>query len=319
MSQKKINIAVIGFGHLGKWHYEKSLKFPHVNVVAVVENNYLVASKIKELYPNQAVVSNLEEIIPQIDAAIVVTPTSGHYQLVKKLISEKKHVFCEKPLTTNYLNSKELHQLSLTQEVVLQVGHSERFHCAWEKINRGPEVKFLKNCQLASFIRQAPFKGRAFDVDVVQDLMIHDLDLVNYLFNDSPVKLKAMGSKICSDHYDHVEVFMDLESGRQVHLSAARNFAIEKRFAYFSGPSGCLEVDLMKNEYLFANPAETPTQIYNLEKKDHLMIEQEYFFKSILENTEPVVNSYQGMKVNYLIDQVIESLSSKTEISLIKL
>ncbi len=318
MLLKKINVALVGFGYLGKWHYEKLLKFLNLNVV-VVENGPSSQKKIKEQYPNQRVVSELDEILSQIDAALVVTPTKTHYELVKKLLLAKKDVFCEKPLTISFKQSKELHELSLQQEVILQVGHSERFHSVWEKINSSSDKLLIDNCQMCSFFRHGIFKDRAFDVDVVQDLMIHDLDLITFLLNDWPVKLQAFGSKICSTFFDHVEVIMTLESKKIVHLSAGRNFSLEKRSAYFTGIDGCLEVDLIKHQYIVSHPSSSPGPSSFVQKNDHLMIEQEHFFKSIAEKKKVIVDSYQGMRINYLIDQVNQSLMEKKEISLIKL
>lgn len=316
---KKINIALIGLGHLGKWHYQKLLSFPEVQVVAIVENNPQTKKKVEDNFPQQKVVSSLDEIINEIDAAFVVTPTSFHYSLVKELLSQGKHVFCEKPLSTSYLHSKELHELAQKNKLKLQVGHSERFHFAWDYIKTHNLNHYIEKSEMTSFMRHGTFKGRAFDVDVIQDLMIHDLDLVTFLLADWPIKLFAFGTKICSSLWDHVETILFFANGKKVHLSAARNFSLEKRNVYFSGPAGSLEVDLIKHELTYSSPLSAPSEAFSFSKNDHLLIEQQHFVNSLKNNRPVVVDSYQGARINYLIDQINESLIQNKEIDLLKL
>jgi predicted dehydrogenase len=181
-----IKVAVLGYGHLGKWHCDKTEACAESELYAIVEPFEKNATSAKQKHPQAKVVSSIEEVIDDIDAAVIVTPTSTHYQLSKYLIENKKNVFCEKPLCSTTAEAEEIVNLANDNEVLLQVGHSERFHLVWDKAKN-----YLKNCGQHPFIkinRLAAFKGRATDVDVVQDLMIHDLDLISFL-TDSAVSV----------------------------------------------------------------------------------------------------------------------------------
>ena len=183
---KKVRVAVLGYGHLGKWHCQKVEAYKDVaEFVAIVEKFPAGQEAAKASHPGVKVVSDIKDIINEIDAAFVVTPTSTHFELVKYLLENNKNVFCEKPLCSNDQEAHALAKLAEGKDIVLQVGHSERFHEAWLKLRS--RFQKLPTPFTVRINRSAPFKGRATDVDVVQDLAIHDLDLVLYLF--IPVKV----------------------------------------------------------------------------------------------------------------------------------
>ena len=180
---EKIKIAVLGYGHLGKWHCQKVKHFSHeAELIAIVEKKALsedVKLLLAKEYPNCLIVNDISEVIDQIDAAIVVTPTSSHFELVDYLLKNKKHVFCEKPLTSTLKESLKLKERVESSGSTLQVGHSERFHEVWDLLKYYSD--FFKYPSIVKINRVAPLKGRATDVDVVQDLMIHDIDLMMFL------------------------------------------------------------------------------------------------------------------------------------------
>ena len=126
----KVNVAVIGYGHLGKWHTQKAAGLENSNLVAIVEPFNKEAAQAD--YPDVKIVDRINDVIDEIDAAIIVTPTSTHFELTKTLLENNKHVFCEKPLCSTHEQTKELEKY--LGDRVLQVGHSERCHQAWEKL-----------------------------------------------------------------------------------------------------------------------------------------------------------------------------------------
>ncbi len=311
----KVKVAVIGYGHLGKWHCDKAAASVQANFIAIVEpfeSNRLLAEK---KFPNIKVVNDISQIINDIDAAIIATPTSTHFKLTKYLIENKKHVFCEKPLCDTYEEVLQLEKLIKTNQLVLQVGHSERFHGIWPKVK-----EHIKNLEANVHIRMnriASFKGRAVDVDVVQDLMIHDLDLLNFLFDKEAVSITAFGKKIRTQKYDFAHTSIKYKDGTVAHVSASRNHVQEVRDLEIYSSEGCYYVDLMRNQIAFASKSGADgkyvvTEEY--EKRDHLQIEQNFFYESIIDKKEPTVGFEDGKKAIFLIDKTLQSINLNKEI-----
>ncbi len=308
----KIRVAIIGYGHLGKWHAEKVHCFPELATLQyIVEKSEVNRLKARENHPNAIVVSDLDECIDHIDAGMIVTPTSFHFALAKKLLEHNKHVFCEKPVTESGAQGEELLLLAKKTNRIFQVGHSERFHQIWEKVF-SDYSKYL-DPQIPTYIeikRVAPFKGRATDVDVVQDLMIHDLDLMVYLLGETPTSVRAQGFKMRTDKFDFMRGEFEFSHGRKASISVGRNQTKEVRSVEMTNPHGVLMIDLMANELFEAtSKAEGPNFVSSLkyEKRDHLLLEHKHFYHSITHNEKPIIGIHDGVLAVRLIDRVIES------------
>ncbi len=318
MSHSKIRVAVIGYGHLGKWHCQKTESFPDHSVLKYIVEKFPAGQELaKKAHPNAVVVDDISKCINDIDAAFVVTPTSFHFEIVEYLLKNKKHVFCEKPVTETTDQALKLQELLKANPVVLQVGHSERFHQAWER-----KVEYKHFFEAPSHItlkRVAPFKGRATDVDVVQDLMIHDLDLLVYLFGEAPVSVEAMGFKMRTTHYDYVTANFKFLSGNRATITVGRNQTKEVRELEISNKAGTLLVDLMRNEIQEALGNTTGPEFVSLdkyEKRDHLFLEHKNFYDSIINNKAPIISLADGLIAVRLIDQVLESARTNKEVKL---
>lgn len=320
---KKIKIAVIGYGFLGKWHVEKVLKLAqsenYVELVSIVEVSAEVRDRLKTQLPNVKIVGSLEEIIDQVDACIIVTPTSYHFNIAKSILQKGKHVFCEKPMTTTYLEAMELKRMAEEKKVVFQVGHSERFHLIWDRIKNSPLSELLREKSYARIERAAPFKGRATDVDVVRDLMIHDLDLLLFLFNEWPVTVEAVGYKIRTSNYDFVSCNLTFASGKKANIIAGRNHVEEVRKFDIQGTKGHLQVDMLNCKMKYFGPGHATVEIEEYQKRDHLLEEHRAFYQAILHSTNPPVTSLDGAKAVYLVDQVLASIEHNKIIHLEKL
>lgn len=303
----KVKVAVIGCGYLGKWHLEKAMTLADSEVIAAVdpspETREAMAAKFKGL----KVVASIDEVMDQIEAGIVVTPTSHHYEIVNKLLENNKHVFCEKPLTSTHADALRLKQLLADRNLVVQVGHSERCHQIWEQKELYQE--FLSGSGHARIKRYAPFKGRATDVDVVQDLMIHDLDLLSMLWNEVPVKISATGYKIMTNHWDHVHAELEYPSGRKAAVTVGRAHVEEKRSVELVNENGVCKVDLMNQELLRSKKGQE-VEVFSYERRDHLLIEQKSFYKSILENHQVLVDIEDGLNAVEMIEDVLKSLET---------
>lgn len=312
----KIKVAIIGYGHLGRWHAQKAEAFPELaELKYIVEKFPAGMQAARSAHPNVQVVDDISKIIDDIDAAFVVTPTSFHFEIVEYLLKNNKHVFCEKPLTETTAQALVLKNLLKQKDLVLQVGHSERFHQAWEK--KENYKQFFSSPAHITLKRVAPFKGRATDVDVVQDLMIHDLDLLVFLFGETPISVESVGFKMRTNRYDYVSSNFKFKSGHRATITVGRNQTKEVRELEISNIAGTLLVDLMRNEIqeaLGTEPGPIFVSLDTYEKRDHLMLEHKHFYESITYHKQPIVSLEDGLLAVRLIDKVIESVESGREV-----
>ena len=315
---KKVRVAVLGYGHLGKWHCQKVQAHPEqAEFIAIVEKFPAGQEAARANHPGVKVVADIKEIINEIDAAFVITPTSTHFELVKYLLENNKHVFCEKPLCSNDEEAKAIQRIAEGKNIVLQVGHSERFHEAWEKLHE--KFQNLKAPFTVRINRAAPFKGRATDVDVVQDLAIHDLDLVLHLFKSKPISVEAHGFKIRTTKWDHANISLELEGGSKAYITVGRNHVREMRDLEVISSDGMIMVDLFTNKILEASSTQysdgsfVKEESYN--KRDHLLLEHKYFYDSILSGAPAIIGLKDGINAVHLVDSTLKSMDSKKPVS----
>ena len=215
-SNKKIKAAVVGTGYLGRFHAQKYAAMPDVELVAVVDTNLDRAREVAAETGTEAV-ADLDSLLGFIDAASVVVPNIYHYEVAQPLLDSGIHVMLEKPLTNTLDQADELIHLAAEKGVVLQAGHLERFN---------PAVKFLlEKSKTPLFIeahRLGGFKNRATDVDVVLDLMIHDIDIVLTLVQSPVVEVRAAGYWVLTPNIDIANARIQFESGCVANLTASR-------------------------------------------------------------------------------------------------
>lgn len=314
---KKVKVAVLGYGHLGKWHCQKVEAHQDMTeFVAIVEKFPAGQEAAKTNHPKVKVVNDIKDVIGEIDAAFVVTPTSTHFELVKYLLENNKHVFCEKPLCSNDEEAQKLAAIAQGKNLVLQVGHSERFHEAWEKLRE--RFQKLTPPFTVRINRVAPFKGRATDVDVVQDLAIHDLDLVLHLFKQKPREVRAHGYKIRTNNWDHASIQVKMEEGVDAFITVGRNSVKEVRDLEVVSNQGMISVDLFTNKIIEATASTFPDGTFVKEepytKRDHLLLEHGHFYASILENRPAIIGLKDGMNAVHLVDSVLTAMKTGTSV-----
>jgi predicted dehydrogenase len=306
----KVKVALIGYGHLGKWHAQKALDLENSELIAIVDPSEKSQALAKETYPDVPVVGQLSEVIDQIDAGLVVTPTSFHAKVCEQLLENNKHVFCEKPVTSTLKEAMILKEMAAGKNIVFQVGHSERCHQFWQRISEFKDI--IDGSTIVNIVRNSPFKGRAADVGVVEDLMIHDIDLMRMFFG-SPMSVKAYGAKVITDKWDHAMASFYYDQ-RVVHIENSRNDIKVQRSVQFNSPRGILHVDLLNLKVLWSkNIKSDEEQVINeesYERKDHLLIEQEYFYNSILNNSDVFVTLEDGIEAVSIIEKVNMSLKT---------
>lgn len=312
----KVRVALIGYGHLGKWHAQKAQALESSELVAIVDPSEKSREMAKENFPDTRIIADLDEIMSEIDAGLVVTPTSYHFNVAKKLLENDKHVFCEKPVTATMEEARELASIAIGREIVFQVGHSERCHQFWEQISEYQEL--VDEATIVNVVRNSPFKGRAADVGVVEDLMIHDIDLVR-MFCGDPKSVEAYGAKLITDKWDHAKAILKYPN-KLVTIENSRNDVKVERSIQFNGPKGVMRVDLFELKAYVSNSFEAGKEQeikeISYERRDHLLIEQEKFYDSILNGKDIFVSLEDGMKALNLVEAVTKSLDTGNEVQI---
>ena len=210
---KKVSVAVIGAGHMGRYHAQKFASCEGAELVAVVDADRSRAAS----FPGTPFFDSHRKILSKCDAAVVAVPTDRHYAIARDCITHGLHVLIEKPIASTLAQADALIRLARKKKVVLQVGHVERFNRGFAAISaRLDRPMFIETERLA------PFKSRGVEVDVVLDLMIHDLDLMVALARSEVKRVSASGFRVLTRDIDIATAYIEFESGCVANLSASR-------------------------------------------------------------------------------------------------
>ena len=213
---KNLRVAVVGVGYLGKFHAEKYAGMDDVNLVGVVDINPATANKVADRIGTTAYTSH-RELIGQVDAVSVVVPTSEHFKVARDYLKNGIDVLIEKPMTTTLEEADELVDIAESQDLVMQVGHLERFNQAVVALKG-----ILKKPMFIESHRLSQFSERATDVSVVLDLMIHDIDLISNFAQSELTSAHAAGVPVVSNEVDIANARLEFESGCVANVTASR-------------------------------------------------------------------------------------------------
>jgi predicted dehydrogenase len=203
----RLRLGVIGVGHLGKEHARILAGMPDVELVGVVDAQPAQAEMIAQRFGTRSFADH-RLLLPLVDAAVVVVPTVHHFKVACDFLARGVPLLIEKPMTGEVAEAEELVALAAEKNVILQVGHIERFNPAFEELQRRPlQPKFI-TCE-----RYSGFSGRSTDIGVVLDLMIHDLDLLLSVVQ-SPVRhVEALGVAVLGGQEDMAQARLIFENG----------------------------------------------------------------------------------------------------------
>jgi predicted dehydrogenase len=242
---KALKVGIIGLGHLGRYHAEKVAQISlaglgmterGVELKAICDINEERLEEVSNLLlkgyglkPFKT--KNFEEVLPLVDAVIVATPTFTHYEIVKKALLEGKAVLVEKPLTADINEAKELIKLAEEKALILQVGYVERFQRVVEELcQRVKDPIFIEAHRISSFTE------RNLDIDVVLDLMVHDLDLLFLFKNPQDLEfIHAVGAPVFTEKPDIVNARLVFKDGTTCNLTASRiSLSKQRKFRVFA-------------------------------------------------------------------------------------
>jgi predicted dehydrogenase len=295
----KIRAAVIGVGYLGRFHAQKYAQLTDCELIAVVDGREEVRKAVAAEVGTTAVADH-RELLGKVDAVSVATPTPAHFEIAAAFLEAGAHVLVEKPITETPEQAKALIAQAARVGRILQVGHLERFNAAVLAAEPYVSAPRFMECQ-----RLAPYKERGTDVNVVLDLMIHDIDLVQSLAASEIVSIDAIGSPVFSGEIDIANARIRFANGcvanttaSRVSLKTERKLRIFEDAAYISLDLQQKILTLIRKRDGVPQPGQLPVTIEesNLEQGDALKSEIESFLDCIRNNKRPIVSGEDGLR-----------------------
>src|SRR5262245_59847810 len=245
----RLRVAVVGVGHLGKEHARILASLPDVELVGVADVNAEQAKIIARALGTQAFADSWP-LLNLVDAASIVVPTTLHYPVASEFLRRGIPVLVEKPLAPDRKQADQLVELADQHQAILQVGHIERFNPAFEELMRTTlQPKFIRAERLG------PFTGRSFDVGVVLDLMIHDLDLILTLVKAPLASVEALGVSVYGGHEDVANARLTFANGCVAEVTASRASQRPQRRMHLWGAEGYAGLDFAKRQLTLVQPS----------------------------------------------------------------
>ena len=317
-----LNIAVIGAGHLGEFHIKLLKSSKLFNLIGFFDPN---KSRVKEIIDKYNInFFEIDKISSLVDAVIISTPTSFHYETALKFLNNKKHVFVEKPITSTIEQANKLIEIKKNNKLIGQVGHVERFNSAFLNIKNALNPMFIESHRLSSY------PSRGTDVSVVLDLMIHDIDIVLSLVDSKITKISANGTKIISSSPDIANARIEFENGCVANLTSSRLSLKKMRkmrvfqtdsyisLDFDSGSSEIIKIKNFdgKNNYAMtihdSEGVEKEIQIENITNEKINSIEEEHknFYYSIIKKEDPIVSFEKGRNALKLAIEILKIIEN---------
>ena len=213
---KALRVGVVGVGHIGSNHARLYAELPSVQFTSIYDLDLIRANTIGKKY-GLIPAKSLEQFAEMIDAASIATPTSTHYKVAHALLSRGKHLLVEKPITENTRDASELAELAAREQLVLQVGHVERFNPVLSALEaRLTHPRFIEAHRLS------PYPERSTDIGVVLDLMIHDLEIILHLVRSPVQTIDAVGVPVLSRGEDIANARLRFENGCVANITSSR-------------------------------------------------------------------------------------------------
>jgi len=312
----KIRAAVIGVGYLGRFHAQKYAQLAGCELVAVVDGREEVRNAVAAEFGSRAV-ADYRELLGKVDAVSVVTPTPAHFEIADAFLAAGAHVLVEKPITETPEQARKLIARAAAQHRILQVGHMERFNAAVLAAEPHLHSPRFMECH-----RLAPFKERGTDVNVVLDLMIHDIDLVQSLADSDIVSIDAVGTPVFSNEIDIANARIRFANGCVANTTASRvSMKTERKLRIFEG-AAYISLDLqqkiltlIRKRDTAPGPGQLPVSIEeaNLEQGDALKAEIESFLDCIRNDRRPIVSGEDGLRALETAIRITEQVHANLE------
>ena len=312
MKQDKLRIAVIGVGHLGGYHVQKYKAIPGVELIGVVDVDADRANEIAHRY-NTTAYRDHRHILDRVDAVSLAVTTSMHFEVAKDVLTEGIHMLIEKPITYDLNEADVLIRMARERDLVLQVGLIERFNPAIVKM-----VPLLNNPVFVESHRMNLFTTRGLDVDVVLDLMIHDLDIILHIVPSEVKEIHAVGMPVITDKTDIANARIIFDDGTAANLTASRvsgkmlrKIRVFQPDAYISADCGKRQLTVISLDQEKKDSDNFPQVATSKEKyaeHDPLNDELTSFVSVVKNGAEPVVSGEDGRNALRVALNIIDQI-----------
>jgi predicted dehydrogenase len=312
MEKIKLRIAVIGVGHLGEYHVQKYKAHPGVELVGVVDVDRDRVNEIAQRYDTKAY-ADRRDILDRVDAVSLAVTTEMHFEVAKDVLAKGVHMLIEKPITYDLSEADTLIHMARERDLVLQVGLVERFNPAIVKM-----MPMLNNPLFVESHRMNLFTTRGLDVDVVLDLMIHDLDIILHMIPSEVREVHAVGMPVITDKTDIANARIIFENGTAANLTASRvsgkmlrKIRVFQPNAYMSADCGKRQLTVISLDNQKKNSHNFPEVTTSKEKyadSDPLNDEITAFINAVINRSEPVVTGEDGRNALRIALNIIDQI-----------
>jgi predicted dehydrogenase len=309
MLEDSITAAVIGVGYLGKFHADKYAASEKVKLVAVVDIDAKRANEVGDSVGVPAL-TDYRALFGQVQCVSIAVPTRFHYRVARDFIEAGIDVLVEKPLTADIAEARALVEAAKARNVVLQVGHLERFNPAIRRLEG-----IIREPKFVECHRLAPFVERGTDVDVVLDLMIHDIDIIASLVRSPLQRVEAVGVPVLTDKPDIANARINFANGCIANVTSSRVSLKRERKIRFFQPDAYISIDYdQRRAQIYHKPAPgagwLDIRAENIEIKDGdaLADEIDSFLDCVRERTLPVVGGADGLRALEIASMISSQL-----------
>ena len=312
---KLTRVGVVGVGYLGRFHAQKYARSKHAELVGVCDSNEVTGGSVAE-ETGSRFFADYRELPRLVEAVSIAATTSAHYELARYFLEHGVHVLVEKPMTVTSAEAAGLCELAEARNLKLQVGHIERFNPALLSAREGLDRPSFIECH-----RLAPFTSRGSDVNVVLDLMIHDLDVILSLVDAAPSRVSAVGIAALTETVDVANARIEFEGGAIANVTASRastrserKFRVWQDQQYVSIDFGRGTVQKVRSRGHW-NEGESPLdqESWNLEKGDALADEIESFLSAIRTGADCVVTGRDGQAALELAEIILADIETRRQ------
>src|SRR5919108_891342 len=297
MDDARTLVGVVGVGYLGKFHAEKYAASDKARLVGVVDIDETRAREVAKKVGATAL-TDYRELFGRVQCVSIVVPTRLHYSIARDFLEAGVDVLVEKPLTADIGEARELVDIAQAKKLILQVGHLERYNPAIRKLEGAiKEPKFVE-CH-----RLAPFVERGTDVDVVLDLMIHDIDVIASLVRSPVQRLEAVGVPVLTDKPDIANTRITFANGCIANVTSSRGSIKRERKVRFFQPDAYISIDYdQRRAQIFHKPPagagwlDIRSEAIEITEGDALADEIDSFLDCVRSRTLPLVSGVEGLR-----------------------
>lgn len=318
---KTIKVGVIGVGYLGRFHAQKYSAMEGVELVGVADTNTGQVESVAKECGCQPF-TDYKKLLKEVDAVSVVVPTTLHHKISKECMACGVDLLLEKPMTVTIEEADELIKIAEEKNLILQIGHLERFNPA--VLAMQPHLStpvFIESNRIAMF------NNRGNDVDVVLDLMIHDIDIILSIVNSPLADIHTVGAPVVTKTTDIANARLMFENGATANVTVSRISRTNVRNMRVFQPGSLINVDFGKKKITTIQLTDKMSDSGMPEQKiseeifsdgDALKSEAEHFIENVRNRTQPIVSGHEGRRALDVALKVIEQIKKHRELSVFK-